>query len=55
MKFVLNRGVHPEGDIISSEKRGTIIPSTKEIQEARFETSLKSPRVMGKKGVKEKV
>lgn len=49
MKFTPNRGVHPAGDTVPTEKRGTILPSTKEASEARFAMSLKSPRVMGKK------
>jgi hypothetical protein len=48
MKFTLTKGVWVEGDIVPMEKRGTILPSTKENQERRFEMSTKSPRAMGK-------
>lgn len=53
MKFVLNKGINTNGDIIPMEKRGVILASTKEASEARYQMSLKSPRMMGKKLKKE--
>jgi hypothetical protein len=49
MKFTPNKGINPDGDIIPSEKRGTILPSTKEADELRRTLAQNSPRMMGKK------
>ena len=50
MKFTLNKGVHPEGDIIPMERRGKISDNRNQAEKnADFEMSLKSPRVKGKK------
>jgi hypothetical protein len=49
MKFTLNAGVHPEGDIVPLEKRGTILPSTKEATELRQKLMATCPRLAGKK------
>lgn len=49
MKFTPNKGIHPNRDIVPTDKRGVILPTTKEADEARRALAQNSPRMMGKK------